>query len=211
MVARTWRYAAGLALLGALASGLVGCTSGPAGSGLTGSSTVSGSAASTTTGSSSTSSVTSSATSTTGATLTYPADVPAEARVNSPAGAMAFARHFFAQVNKAYTTPQAGLIAPLSTPNCKSCAGYEERARGLEASKERYDRLPLAILEVSPAPDRVDGLTLIDVVFRQTDARLIDSAGHELSRFTTKSGIFVLHVRWSSGLWVANEIQVRQP
>ncbi|MGB2698974.1 MAG: hypothetical protein WBC31_01235 [Candidatus Phosphoribacter baldrii] len=124
---------------------------------------------------------------------------------------MAFARHFFAQVNKAYTTPQAGLIAPLSTPNCKSCAGYEERARGLEASKERYDRLPLAILEVSPAPDRVDGLTLIDVVFRQTDARLIDSAGHELSRFTTKSGIFVLHVRWSSGLWVANEIQVRQP
>jgi hypothetical protein len=35
VVARTWRYAAGLALLGALAGGLVGCTSGPAGSGST--------------------------------------------------------------------------------------------------------------------------------------------------------------------------------
>ena len=209
MAARTWRYAAGLALLGALAGGLVGCTSGPAGPGTTSGPT--GGATSVPATSTATSPSSGTATGSATGPLAYPADVPAEARVNSPAGAMAFARHFFAQVNKAYTTPQAGLIAPLSTPNCKSCAGYEERARGLEASKERYDRLPLAILEVSPAPDRVDGLTLIDVVFRQTDARLIDSAGHELSRFTTKSGIFVLHVRWSSGLWVANEIQVRQP
>jgi hypothetical protein len=211
VVVRTWRYAAGLALLGALASGLVGCTSSPAGSGSTGSSTVSGSAASTTTGSSSTSSVTSSATSTTGATLTYPADVPAEARVNSPAGAMAFARYFFAQVNKAYTTPQAGLIRPLSDATCLSCASFADNADGYVQKSQRYSTDPIRILEVSVAPDPEpqDG-RLVDLVARQQKATLIDFAGRVQDSFSEKEGVFLINLRWSGQGWFVRKIQARQ-
>ena len=208
MVARTWRYAAGLALLGALASGLVGCTSGPAGSGLTGSSTVSGSAASTTTGSSSTSSVTSSATSTTGATLTYPADVPAEARVNSPAGAMAFARYFFAQVNKAYTTPQAGLIAPLSTANCKTCAAAEQNASDYLASGRRYDRDALAVLEVSINPETLAQGHTIDVAAHQLPARIINTSGATTEQIKDVKAVFVLRVIRVGEAWRIDSVKV---
>jgi hypothetical protein len=210
VVVRTWRYAAGLALLGALASGLVGCTSGPAGSGLTGSSTVSGSAASTTTGSSSTSSVTSSATSTTGATLTYPADVPAEARVNSPAGAMAFARYFFAQVNKAYTTPQAGLIAPLSTANCKSCAAFEKTAGDFVVDGQRYDRQALEVLETSLSPEPAPaGTLIIDVVAKQFPAKVITGSGSIVRTITERQGIFVVRLARGDGVWTVDSIQVQ--
>ena len=210
MVVRTWRYA-GLALLGALASGLVGCTSGPAGSGLTGSSTVSGSAASTTTGSSSTSSVTSSATSTTGATLAYPADVPAEARVNSPAGAMAFARHFFAQVNKAYTTPQAGLIAPLSTARCKTCATYEGNSLEYVQLHQRHTLEPVQVTEVSIAPDTPDDVTrTVDVVFVQRPSQIVDSVGAVVETLKSRQAIFAVDLVWDGNLWRVSGIQVRQ-
>jgi hypothetical protein len=104
------RYAATLAALIAASAMVAGCTTSTAGPGVTTTAT-SGSSTATTTP---TATATSTPSATTAPTAAYPADVPAEARANTPAGAIAFAKHFFGQVNKAYTTPQAGLIAPLS-------------------------------------------------------------------------------------------------
>lgn len=214
MVGDMRRYAASLAAVVALAGvgvGVAGCTtSGPGAQG-----SPPASAGPTSPGASSAGGASGPATSTVTAgattTLAYPADVPAEARVDSPAGAMAFARYFFAQVNKAYTTPQAGLIAPISTANCKSCAGYEQRATELVEKRQRFDRPPMVELEIGLAPETEDGAILVDFVFRQAEARLLDSSGTEISKFTGKRGIFLLHARWVSGAWMADRIQVRQP
>lgn len=201
----SWRkYAAWLAMLGVLAGGVVGCTNSPAGPVSTTSATASGVTI--------TPAPPTSAPRTTSATASavYPADVPAEARVNSPAGAMAFARYFFAQVNKAYTTPQAGLIAPLSTPNCKSCAAYEKHAADYVGRSLRYDRPAIAVQEITVSPDTEPGATLLlDVVVEQQAARLIDAGSRVAESFEHARGIVVLHVVRSNETWLAREVQVR--
>ena len=206
MVARTWRYAAGLALLGALAGGLVGCTSGPAGSGSTGGPT--GGATSVPVTSAATSPSSGTATGSATGTLAYPADVPAEARVNSPAGAMAFARYFFAQVNKAYTTPQAGLIAPLSTANCKTCAAAEQNAIDYLASGRRYDRDALAVLEVSINPETLAQGHTIDVAAHQLPARIINTSGATTEQIKDVKAVFVLRVIRVGEAWRIDSVKV---
>ena len=206
MVARTWRYAAGLALLGALAGGLVGCTSGPAGPGSTGGPT--GGATSVSATSAATSPSSGTATGSATGTLAYPADVPAEARVNSPAGAMAFARYFFAQVNKAYTTPQAGLIAPLSTANCKTCAAAEQNASDYLASGRRYDRDALAVLEVSINPETLAQGHTIDVAAHQLPARIINTSGATTEQIKDVKAVFVLRVIRVGEAWRIDSVKV---
>ncbi len=206
MAARTWRYAAGLALLGALAGGLVGCTSGPAGSGSTGGPT--GGATSVPATSTATSPSSGTATGSATGTLAYPADVPAEARVNSPAGAMAFARYFFAQVNKAYTTPQAGLIAPLSTANCKTCAAAEQNAIDYLASGRRYDRDALAVLEVSINPETLAQGHTIDVAAHQLPARIINTSGATTEQIKDVKAVFVLRVIRVGEAWRIDSVKV---
>jgi hypothetical protein len=206
VAARTWRYAAGLALLGALAGGLVGCTSGPAGSGSTGGPT--GGATSVPATSAATSPSSGTATGSATGTLAYPADVPAEARVNSPAGAMAFARYFFAQVNKAYTTPQAGLIAPLSTANCKTCAAAEQNAIDYLASGRRYDRDALAVLEVSINPETLAQGHTIDVAAHQLPARIINTSGATTEQIKDVKAVFVLRVIRVGEAWRIDSVKV---
>ena len=201
------RYAATLAALIAASAAVAGCTTSAAGPGVTTTATSGSSTATTTT----TATATATPSATTAPTAAYPADVPAEARANTPDGAKAFAKHYFAQINKAFTTPLTGLLPPLSTNTCKSCANYEDGARDLVQNNQRYDRLPLVLLETVIPPEGEEGATLIDVVFRQEPARLVDSSGKELSRFTSKTGIFLLHAKWQSGVWVTSEIQLRQP
>lgn len=102
------RYAATLAALIAASAMVAGCTTSTAGPGVTTTAT-SGSSTATTTP---TATATSTPSATTAPTAAYPADVPAEARANTPAGAIAFAKHFFGQVNKAYTTSPGGPDRP---------------------------------------------------------------------------------------------------
>ena len=208
MVARTWRYAAGLALLGALAGGLVGCTSGPAGSGSTGGPT--GGATSVPATSTATSPSSGTATGSATGTLAYPADVPAEARVNSPAGAMAFARHFFAQANLAYTSPRSGLLPPLSTSNCKTCAAFEATASRYVREGLRYDRNPVQILEVSLDAEPLTGGHMVDLVAHQQPSKVINAAGVVVEDIKDQKVIFVLNVVSVDSAWRIDSVRVMQ-
>ncbi len=208
MVARTWRYAAGLALLGALASGLVGCTSSPAESGSTSGPT--GGATSVPATSTATSPSSGTATGSATGTLAYPADVPAEARVNSPAGAMAFARHFFAQANLAYTSPRSGLLPPLSTSNCKTCAAFEATASRYVREGLRYDRNPVQILEVSLDAEPLTGGHMVDLVAHQQPSKVINAAGVVVEDIKDQKVLFVLNVVSVDSAWRIDSVRVMQ-
>ncbi len=208
MVARTWRYAAGLALLGALAGGLVGCTSSPAGPGSTSGPT--GGATSVPATSTATSPSSGTATGSATGTLAYPADVPAEARVNSPAGAMAFARHFFAQANLAYTSPRSGLLPPLSTSNCKTCAAFEATASRYVREGLRYDRNPVQILEVSLDAEPLTGGHMVDLVAHQQPSKVINAAGVVVEDIKDQKVIFVLNVVSVDSAWRIDSVRVMQ-
>jgi len=208
VVARTWRYAAGLALLGALAGGLVGCTSSPAGPGSTSGPT--GGATSVPATSTATSPSSGTATGSATGTLAYPADVPAEARVNSPAGAMAFARHFFAQANLAYTSPRSGLLPPLSTSNCKTCAAFEATASRYVREGLRYDRNPVQILEVSLDAEPLTGGHMVDLVAHQQPSKVINAAGVVVEDIKDQKVIFVLNVVSVDSAWRIDSVRVMQ-
>lgn len=109
------RYAATLAALIAASAMVAGCTTSTAGPGVTTTAT-SGSSTATTTP---TATATSTPSATTAPTAAYPADVPAEARANTPAGAIAFAKHFFGLVNRAYTTPKRACLPHFRRPTAR--------------------------------------------------------------------------------------------
>ena len=54
--------------------------------------------------------------------------MPAAAKVKSEAGAIAFVKYFFDQVNLAWTTPEPDLLRSLSNPDCISCASLTTTA-----------------------------------------------------------------------------------
>ena len=144
-------------------------------------------------------------------TSTYPADVPPEARANTPAGAKAFARYFFELANKAYTTPQSGLLAPLSTPNCKTCASYEANSQRYVEQRQRHTTDPVEVIETSLAPDTPPGVSqTVDVVIHQRPSHLVDSFGAVVSTLTDRRAVFAVDLNWTGTYWLVNSIQVRQ-
>ncbi len=83
-------------------------------------------------------------------------EVPAAAREKSEAGAEAFTRYFFEQVNVAWTEPRPGLIASLSDPDCEFCSTTEKAAAALQQANQRYESDPLNVLDLrlfSGAPE----------------------------------------------------------
>jgi len=198
------KYAAWLAMLGVLAGGVVGCTNSPAGPVSTTSATASGVTI--------TPAPPTSAPRTTSATASavYPADVPAEARVNSPAGAMAFARYFFAQANLAYTTPRSGLLPPLSTAKCKTCAAFEATASRYVREGLRYDRNPVQILEVTLDAEPLTSGHIVDLVAHQQPARVIDGAGAVVENIKEQKVIFVINVVSVDAAWRIDSVKVMQ-
>ena len=202
-------YAAAAALLAAATAGLLGaCTTTGAGPTPTAGGSASGSSQSS--GSTPSSAVPTTSPSNSAA-LPYPTDVPAEARANTEAGAIAFARHFFAQLNKAYTTPRAGLIAPLSTSTCKSCAAYEEHASTYITQHAHYNMDALQVKSASVSSDTDPAATLVlDVAIRQLPARLINAQGATVEEYDDQQATLVLYVVRSGDKWLANSVKVRQ-
>lgn len=203
-------YAARLATLiavGSLVAGAVtGCTTSAGGVGAT--PTATGGTATTTATISPT--VTPTASASTAPTAAYPADVPAEARANTPAGAIAFAKYFFGQINKAYTTPQAGLLAPLSDGGCLSCASFTSNADAYAKSGQRYSVEPLQVIDAELAKDSPPASPMVDVILKQRAAKLIDSLGSVVDTFSEKQGSFLVQLQRRSDGWVVSKIQARQ-
>jgi hypothetical protein len=72
-------------------------------------------------------------------------NIPAAARAHSPAGAEAFVRYFFEQLNVAWRVPRAGILAPLCQASAIACAGFEKDATRLVKEGHRYDGNPVTI------------------------------------------------------------------
>lgn len=188
----------------ALVTGLTACTPTASGPTTTAGGTTSGAPATT-------SAPTPSATASTPPSSTYPADVPAEARANTLAGAAAFARYFFAQVNMAYTKPKAGLIPPLATSECKSCAAFEDTASGYVAAGQHYDRPALEVLEVTAAagvPAEQPGKQALDVALHQLPAKVMSSSG-VVDTIKEQQGVMVVWLSHGDEGWRVTSIKVR--
>lgn len=148
---------------------------------------------------------------TTGAQTTpYPAEVPAEARVNSLDGAKAFIRYFYAQLSKAYMTPAVGLLAPLSEEGCGACRGYEDDARSYLENNQHYTNNPIEILEIGRSPGSTSpGVLRLGVLIRQTPAKLVSADGTVVEGVPDEKAVFVTELTYREG-WKMVAIRVRR-
>ena len=133
-------------------------------------------------------------------------NIPAAARAHTPAGAEAFVRYFYSQLNIAWSKPQAGLITSLSAKTCKTCAALEGTAVDLAAKGSHYRGEVLTVETIGSISE-----SEVLVVGEQPIGSVIDSKGA-----VVKSGIkvqplkFVVTVAWPARGWLVQEIRVRK-
>ncbi len=85
-------------------------------------------------------------------------------------------RHFYDQVNVAWTLPKAGLLPPLCLATSKSCAAIERTATKLVADHQRYSGNPVTTVGVADLGE-TDDLRLVDYQAVQERRDVLDSTG----------------------------------
>ena len=140
----------------------------------------------------------------TGTAMPLPVDLPVAAREQSAAGAEAFVRFFYQQMNRAWTQPAAGLIPPLCLSSSKSCAGIERVASQLVRDRQRYAGDPLTISLVVPLGAGSPSSIAVDVQGRQENRDVVDAQGKVMLTDLQKPAHFEVQlVRLSDGWRVA--------
>lgn len=138
------------------------------------------------------------------------ANMPAAARVRSGKGAEAFVSYYMALTNDIGTNPRLGVLAPLSTTACKSCAGVERTILRLVEKGHRYNGPPLTVLSVDGwdgFPDR-DPEYLVGVTARQGGDVIVAGTGEVVEQVPRANGVVIVHLVWTSSGWKANEIKM---
>jgi len=143
---------------------------------------------------------------TTSSPITDP-NIPVAARAHTPAGAEAFVRHFYEQLNTAWTTPSKGLISTLSTSACKSCAALESTAADLVLHGQHYDGPPVTIVSVDSIGEATSGHPEVVVRFIQEHRSVIDSSGKVVLSDQRKEGKFVATLGWSTRGWSVETVK----
>jgi len=134
-------------------------------------------------------------------------NIPAAARLHTPAGAEAFVRYFYSRVNAAWTKPSAGLISALSSSGCLSCDALEATAADLVKKRQHYDGPPVTIVSVGNIGEVSPGHPEVLVRFTQERRNVIDSSGHVVLTDQRKQGKFVAALGWLSRGWSVETVK----
>lgn len=135
---------------------------------------------------------------------TTPVDIPAAARSHSDAGAEAFVRFYFDEVNAAYLRPSdftANRILQISTSTCKSCAAGAADVRSLAQAEQRLAKPAFA----PPADIQTQKLTAtsyrVSFTMSQTNADVVDASGKVVDNQVAKSQAQLAALVWEEGSW----------
>ncbi|KNX38864.1 hypothetical protein [Luteipulveratus halotolerans] len=207
MPSRSVRTAAVAAALSALlGTTLAGCGGDSAGAG------ASSAASSTPTASSSSAVASSSATTSTAASPTSTKlgpglpGVPADARANTEAAAIAFVKHYFTQINATGRQPRTGVLEPYGLPGCKSCTAYAGNVQGLVKKKQHNSGDAAIVHHVN----RIAGEAgmVIRAEFDQAAIDVVENGGNVSYRYPlVKNAAGVFFLTWGGQGWRIAKIQ----
>ena len=104
-------------------------------------------------------------------------NIPAAARAHTPAGAEAFVRYFYAQLNLAWTVPRAGILSPLCESSAIACTANEKTATRLAKQGHHYNGNPITVEFVGALDGaNANGLGVLANVVQERRSE-IDAAG----------------------------------
>lgn len=194
-----------LVAVGSVALALAGCSSSDADPGRTPVATP------TAVPSSPTTSGTASSPRSSGASPSAVPSIPAAARAHTTAGAEAFARHYLAQVNRAWTIPDASLLNNLALSTCKSCTNYLKTAASLERDGLRYNGQPASVGASLLLPESTSNLVAIQFLYTQNHRSIVDIRGNVRETLPKKTALSEVIVSWRQGKWSIVEMRVVRP
>ncbi len=90
-----------------------------------------------------------------------PVVVPAEAKVHTAFGAVAFVRFYFAQVNRAFTEADPGALTGLSDPECGTCRNYAATASKFAVDGQRIRGMAVRVISAEGPPEE-NGYIAVD-------------------------------------------------
>lgn len=141
-------------------------------------------------------------------TATADPNIPAAARAHTPAGAEAFTKYFFAQLNRSWATADPSLLPPLSEPACKTCGAFTSSAASFRSKNQHYQGEIFNVISVGALGEGLKGQEVL-VVGKQEPGAILDQAGTVIERSVAQAGKFVISLRWTGSGWTAVELQVK--
>ena len=135
-------------------------------------------------------------------------NIPAAARANTPAGAAAFVKYFYGQLNVAWGQPRAGLLAPLSLPECKTCSTLEDTSSEMVVKHQRMIGDTARIDSVDPGDTESNGDQRVIITGAQLATSVVDSNGQKVRDIPPDRIRFLATTRWTASGWRVSEIKV---
>ena len=130
-------------------------------------------------------------------------NIPVAARAHTPAGAEAFVRYFYSQLNVAWSKPQAGLISVLSAPTCKTCVNFEAEALKSVATKERVVGQSIVLDSVDTSDATNPAKMTVLAIGYQPKTIVIDASGKTVEALPRE------HVRTLASIFHASAVERR--
>jgi hypothetical protein len=135
------------------------------------------------------------------------APLPPAAKAHSKAGAEAFVRAYFAEVNRAWTTPSTTQLSHYASVGCKSCAALLKTATTLEMKKQHYSGDPVSLRTVSAATEAGTGRYQVSVSAIQERRDVVDSDGDVVLSDSRKTLGFLIALDWRNNRWSIDTIR----
>lgn len=133
--------------------------------------------------------------------------MPAAAKANTPDGAAAFARYYIDLVNYGLQKPDPAPLRAASTPTCKTCASFAERATSYVRDQVRADRAPLTIRSADASSTSPEGNPTAIVVTHQENVTLIARDGRRSKPSRTDDLSLQVELRHIGQGWLVVEIR----
>jgi hypothetical protein len=133
--------------------------------------------------------------------------MPPAAKAHTKAGAEAFVRAYFAEVNRAWTTPASDGLATYAKPSCKSCAAVLSTANRLVAKKQHYAGNPVTLKSVMPEAELGTSRYQVSISAVQEKRDVLDTRGTVVLTDQHKSLGFTLALDWRNAHWSIETIR----
>jgi hypothetical protein len=140
-------------------------------------------------------------------TATADPNIPAAARAHTPAGAAAFVKYFHDQLNVAWRQPKSGLLAPLSLPDCKTCAALETTAVDMVTKQQHMLGDAVRIDSVDPGNAEPNGDQTMVITGAQLGTSIVDTTGRKVRDIPANKIRSLATARWTSSGWRVGEIK----
>ncbi|MDT0214015.1 DUF6318 family protein [Rothia sp. ARF10] len=134
------------------------------------------------------------------ASATAAAEVPAAARARTEAGAIAFLKFYFDEVNRGQLRPGTVDLAPLSEKDCIACKNLQGSLQEYVDNGWSVKQAPVRLLSPAVATDVAGEKVILNFTFEQLPVPYF-KAGAEVGKLKAAKGKRAAAIRWIDGAW----------